>query len=132
MHKIFENKYATLYLYQEKGIIHHEIHKFVHGEKFRELLLVGEKAFVEHNCTKWLSDERLNSTLPEKDSKWIRRNWQKRVMLSGWKYWAICLPVQSFGKENMKKVIGHYTDMGIEIAMFKTPDEALKWLEEQE
>src|SRR5688500_8182126 len=38
---IIDSPFATLWYHPGPGIVHHRIHKFIHGQAFRDLLLAG-------------------------------------------------------------------------------------------
>lgn len=105
-----------------------KIHQPVVKEPFRELLTKGAELFEERHADKWLSDDRGNSALHPDDSKWAIEEWSPRVIKAGWKYWAIVMPDAALGKLNMKRFIVMYRDLGVEVDVFGTPEEALAWL----
>ncbi len=131
MKKILENEYATLYVHPEKKIVHHVIHKFIHGEAFRELMTKGADAFIECKCSKWLSDDRENSALPQKDIEWGQLNWENRILEKGWKFWALIMPEKAIGQMNMKRIKDRYESLGVTVEVFGDPVTAMNWLERQ-
>lgn len=126
--KILDNDYATLWHHPENKIVHHQFHKFIHGEQFRSVLEKGLEIFEEYNATKWLSDDRKNSALPKEDAEWAMTDWNPRVISSGWKYWAIVLPDKILGKTNMNQFIKQQNEQGVTVEIFDDADEALDWL----
>jgi len=125
---VLENKWATLWYHPAEKIVHHEIHEPIVGKPFRELLTKGAELFEERHADKWLSDDRGNTALHPDDSKWAIEEWSPRVIKAGWKYWAIVMPDAALGKLNMKRFIVMYRDLGVEVDVFGSPDEALAWL----
>lgn len=128
---ILDNEYVTLWYHSDKKIIHHQFHKFLYGQAFREALNAGTEAMRKHNAHKWLSDDRKNSALPKDDLEWGRTEWFPRTVLAGWKYWAIVLPENIFGQMNMEREAQVNSEKGIITAKFDNPDEAMAWLEKQ-
>lgn len=131
MKTIIENQYATLQVYPEKRIIHHQIHKFIYGDAFRELMTKGADAFEVYKCTKWLSDDRGNSALRTDDIEWGQEVWEPRIMKAGWKHWALVLPEKILGQMNMKRIVDRYNQIGVNVRTFSDPELAMKWLEQQ-
>ena len=128
---ILDNEYVTLWYHPDKQIIHHQFHKFMHGQAFRDALNAGTEAMKKYGAHKWLSDDRENSALPRVDTEWAHTEWFARTVLAGWKYWALALPEKIIGQMNMNREAKYYEDRGIITAKFATPDEAMAWLEKQ-
>jgi len=126
---ISDTEYATLWYYPETKIVHHQFHKFIHGDEFRKVLDRGEEIFKQNGASKWLSDDRKNSTLTTADTEWAQQDWFPRVFAAGWKYWAIVMPDKVVGKMNMKRFIDAYAPQGLTIDIFDNPEAALTWLE---
>jgi hypothetical protein len=131
MKTILENEFATVKVYPEKKIIHHQFHKFVFGDAFKEVMLKAANAFQANRCTKWLSDDRGNSSLLKADTDWAYAVWEPKVLASGWKYWAMILPQKLIGQMNIKQISARYVEKGINFKVFSEPSEALAWLEKQ-
>jgi hypothetical protein len=129
---IIDNEYLTLWYYPETKIVHHQFHKFVHGEALREGFTEGARLLEKYGAQKWLSDDRKNAAFTKEDQEWKDSDWRPRVVRAGWKYWALLLPEKTIGQMSMKRIISEkYTDLGITIDFFDDPQEALKWLESQ-
>ncbi len=126
---IVNTPYATLWYYPEAGIVHHQFHKFIHGDVFHEVLVEGLSIFKQRGAQKWLSDGRKNTALPQADIDWAQENWITPMIDSGWKYWAMVMPDTTVGKAIMKRVIESYANQGITVEIFATPEEAINWLE---
>ncbi|MBK8024547.1 MAG: hypothetical protein IPK19_24745 [Chloroflexi bacterium] len=126
---VLETDYATVWHYAEAGIVHHEFHRYIHGEQFRGVLERGLEIFSQRSATKWLSDDRKNSALPKVDAEWALNDWNPRVRAAGWKYWAIVMPDKKVGQMNMDWFIREGLKQGLTIQIFDDVDEALKWLE---
>jgi hypothetical protein len=128
---IEDNEYVTLWYHPEKKIVHHECHKFVYGEVFRDFLLKGTETMKKNGANKWLSDDRKNPVLRTEDTEWGQANWFPQTLQVGWKYWAIVQPEGAIGKISMKKLVDIYAQAGITAQYFDNPEDALKWLESQ-
>ena len=128
---LIDTDYVTLWYHPEKKIVHHQFHRYIYGQEFRNVLETGLKVFKEKGAHKWLSDDRNNSALPTEDTNWAQSNWAPRVIAAGWKYWAIVLPQKVIGQMNMQRFIEDNAGLGLTMQAFTDPDEALKWLESQ-
>lgn len=126
---ILDKEYVTLWYHPESKIVHHQFHKFIYGDKFREVLEKGLEIFKQYGATKWLSDDRLNSALPAADSKWGLEDWNPRVFAAGWKYWAVVVPDKVAGQLNINWLMRENIAHGLQVKAFDDADEALKWLE---
>jgi len=125
---MIDNEYVTLWYHPEAKIIHHQFHRFIHGEHFRKVLDQGLEVFKEHGANKWLSDDRLNSAVPKEDSAWALNNWNQRMRAAGWKYWAVLYPDKKIGQINLGFFIRELSLVGITAEVFDDVDEALNWL----
>lgn len=129
MQTIISNDSATLKVYPEKHIIHHEFHIFMFGENFRNFLTKAADIFIEYKCTKWLSDDRGNSALRQDDLDWAQNVWEPRVLDANWQAWAIVLPEKIIGQMSIKKIADRYKSMGVKVNLFSDPTQAMIWLE---
>ncbi len=125
---IMETPAASLFVYPEKRIVHHTVHKFIYGEDFRNLMTKGADIFIKHKCNKWLSDDRSNSALKKEDVEWGQKNWENRILEKGWEYWALVMPEKTVGKMNMQKIVERYKSKGVEVKIFSDVDEGFEWL----
>ena len=129
---VLDNEFATVWYHSEDKIVHHQFHKFIYGQAFRDVLTRGAEIFEQYGATKWLSDDRNNSALHPDDSDWAVHTWNPRVVQAGWKYWAVVMPEKAIGQMNLKRFVKLYSDMGITVRVFSNPEEALMWLKSQE
>lgn len=129
---ILSNEFATVWYHPDARIVHHQFHKYIYGQPFRDVLSAGADYFEQHGANKWLSDDRNNSALPADDAEWAIQTWNPRVVQAGWKYWALVMPKKLIGQLNMQQFVEMYSEMGIEVQMFSDPDEALAWLKSVE
>lgn len=125
---IIKNEFATLVYYPDQKIVHHTFHKPISGQEFRDVLNTGIETLKKNQASKWLSDDRGNTALPEVDTVWSKTNWFPRAVEAGWKYWALVVPDDFMGRVNMTEFVDSYLDQGLRIAVFVTPEEAMKWL----
>jgi hypothetical protein len=128
---IIDNEFVTLWYYPEKKIVHHQFHKFLYGQAFRDALNAGVELLQKYGAQKWLSDDRKNSALPKEDVEWAETDWFPRTKKAGWKYWALVLPEQVIGQMNMKRFVRDYSEQGVTVQVFSDPAEAMIWLEKQ-
>src|SRR5664279_1202058 len=94
---ILENEFVSMWYYPDKRILHHQFHKHIWGDMFRETLDKGLEVFARDGGNKWLSDDRENCALSAADTEWAINNWFPRVLKAGWKFWAIVLPKHVIG-----------------------------------
>ena len=128
---ILDNEQITLWYHPDKKIIHHVMHKYTHGQAFREALMAGAEAMKKYRAHKWLSDDRKNPVLSPEDQKWGIDVWEPQVIEAGWKYWAIVQPEHAVAKLRMMKLADMYAEKGITAQLFTDPEEAMNWLESQ-
>jgi hypothetical protein len=126
---ILDNDYVTLWLQQEKKIVHHKVKKYVHGPALQQFLMKGYETLKSNNCKKWLSDDLNNGPLLKEDETWAKTHWFPNVVKAGWKFWAIVMPAQVIGQLNMKRFVDDYAKAGITVSVFSESDKALAWLE---
>jgi hypothetical protein len=128
---VIDNEFVTMWYHAGSKIVHHQFHKFLHGEPFRECLMEGLKLMKERLAQKWLSDDRMNAALPVEDYEWSTTKWRPRAIGAGWRYWAIVLPEKVVGQMTMNRILQLYEDSPVTVKLFSDPQEALTWLEEQ-
>lgn len=128
---VLDNQFATVWYYPETKIVHHEIHKFLHGKSFRETLNCGAELIEKYHACKWLSDDRRNNAIPAADMKWAANEWRPRILKAGWKFWALVMPENVIGKMNMEQFVKEYATLGITVKVFSDPGTAQAWLESQ-
>ena len=125
---ILDNEFVTIWCYPTKGIVHHQFHRYVFGDEFRNILIKAVEAFEEHHCTKWLSDDRHFGAILPDDKKWGDDVWRPRILAAGWKYWAMVLPGSMTGQLNLTKMVGEYDALGVVTTVKTTPEDAIEWL----
>jgi hypothetical protein len=125
---IFETPGASLYIHPAAGIVHHEIHRPIHGEEVRTLFLRGLEVLKQHRATKWLSDDRKNAPLSRDDGLWIQENFLMAALEAGWRCWAMVQPESPEGQRNIRVYTDWGAPLGLEVKLFSDPTEALAWL----
>jgi hypothetical protein len=128
---VIDNEFCSMWYYPDKKIVHHKIHKFIFGETFQKFILSGTELIKKHHATKWLSDDRDSPVLRKEDMDWGEIHWFPQTIAAGWKYWAIVMPQKALGQMNMQALAEVYGKKGIIVEFFLTPDEGMKWLENQ-
>jgi hypothetical protein len=128
---IFGTDQITVWYYPEKKIIHHEMHKYTHGQVFRDALMAGLEAMKKYRAQKWLSDDRNNPVLDAADTEWNMAHWLPQVIEAGWRYWAIVQPQEFAAKSQIDTLTKELGDRGITVRIFNDPEKAMKWLEDQ-
>ena len=128
---IIDNQYVTLWYHPETKIVHHQIHKFVSGQEFKQFLLAGMDVLIKNHARKWLSDDRSNSVLRKEDVEWGHENWFPQTAKAGWKYWAIVQPGKVLAQSGMQRLVEEYAKFGVTSKFFLDATEAMTWLERQ-
>ena len=128
---ILDNEFASMWYHTDTGIVHHQIKKYIFGERLQDLLNKGTEAIAKYQARKWLSDDRKNNALTQQDQEWTRNIWLPKTARVGWKFWALVQPAKVTGQLNMKKTANFVTDSGVLVATFNDPDEAMEWLKQQ-
>lgn len=124
---IISTEYGSLLYHPEHNIVHHIFHQPIGGEAFRSILTAGVELLRQHSAEKWLSDDRSNSALSEEDTQWGIDTWVPTAVEAGWRYWALVVPTDLYGRMNMKEHVDFYSRY-VRIMVFTDPDEALTWL----
>ena len=125
---VIDNEHVVLYYHTDTKIVHHIYQPTIYGEYIKEELNKGVELLKEHKAQKWLSDNHLFNDLPEEDAKWINEVWIKKAIDAGWKYWALVVPEEDFGRMNMMEFVEVFGGMGVRVMAFTDADEAMKWL----
>jgi hypothetical protein len=126
---VYESEQVTVWYHPDRKVIHHQMHKYTHGQAYRDALMAGLEAMKEYHAQKWLSDDRLNPVLKPEDQQWSGGVWRPAVIAAGWKYWAIVQPENVIAKLRMDKLAEVYSKLGVTVQFFGDPEEAMKWLE---
>jgi hypothetical protein len=129
---VIDNEYVTLWYHPDKRIVHHYIKKFIFGEPFHEFLLTGTELIYKNRAKKWLSNDLNCPVLSKEDIDWGDVNWFPKTVKAGWKYWAIVRPKKVLGQMGVEKLVEKYSKAGIVAQFFTDPDDAMKWLENQD
>lgn len=125
---ILDSPSATLWYHPADRIVHHEVHKFLHGPALRELLTKGGEILKLNRARKWLSDDRKNGALSKEDGEWAATVWQPGIVAAGWNTWAMVQPEAVIGQMNIKKFTENFLALGLKVKVFREPGEALTWL----
>ena len=125
---ILDNEFATLWYHTDTKIVHHQIKKYIFGERLKELLETGTKTLKKYNAQKWLSDDRSNNALTSQDQDWANNTWFPNTAEAGWKYWALVQPEKVTGQMSMKRQANIVTNGGVTVGTFSDINEAMDWL----
>jgi hypothetical protein len=126
-----DNQFITIWYHTDKGIVHHQWHKFMKGAQMREPLMAGTELLKKNKATKWLSDDRNFPVQDPEDTKWAGAIWFPQTVEAGWKHWAIVRPKSAIAQINHAQLLKLFAAGGINAQMFTDVDEAMKWLETQ-
>ena len=128
---IIDNACVTLWYHPDKKIVHHQIHKFITGDQFKEFLLAGMDVLIKNKAKKWLSDDQSNSVLKKEDVDWGNQNWFPPTVRAGWKYWAIVEPHKVLAQVRLEELVDHFAKAGVTSKFFNDSNQAMAWLERQ-
>jgi hypothetical protein len=129
---VLETKELSLWFHEETKIVHHELHRYPGAATLEAALEEGLSLLRERGAHKWLSDDRNGGALPKSHHEWAKNNWGPRAAKAGWKHWALILPTDALGQMNMVRLKEIYVSLGMDVRIFRRPDEALAWLEQCE
>lgn len=128
---VIDNPFVTMWYHSDTKIVHHQIHKFIHGKELREMLTTGTSLLAQHGASKWLSDDRESTVLSQEDFEWGRANWLGRSIAVGWKHWALVRPLKALGKMGMEQGAKDFGSFGLNVRFFDLPEPAMAWLKAQ-
>ena len=126
---VVDNEYVTLMVHPDSKIVHHQLHQPMSGEMLRSMLLAGVEQLRQHAAAKWLSDNRRYAALPAEDMQWSQSTWFPQAREAGWRFWALVVPPDMFGRLSLSEFVFNYAQQGVTVQVFTDPDEALSWLE---
>lgn len=126
---LFDTAAISVWAYPDRSMIHHMMRAYCYGDDFRTALSRGADALEEYQATKWLSDDRTNGALLPEDREWAVTVWFPRVLVAGWKHWAVVQPAKVIGQVSMARFIKQYGEAGINARMFADAEEAMRWLD---
>lgn len=129
--RIFDHEQITIWYYPEKKIIHHQIHKYVYGQVYRDAMMAGLEGMKKYGAHKWLSDDRKNPVIAPEDRTWSKEVWHPLVIKAGWKYWAIVQPDRVIAKTRIERIADMVALSGLAVRIFSDVDDAMAWLEQQ-
>jgi hypothetical protein len=125
---VVETDTYTAWCYPDNGIIHHQFNRPCRGDEFRTPMLQAAEAFEKYHCTKWLSDDRKFGPLDPEDWKWGEVHFTDRIIKKGWKYSAMVLPEDMFGKISTSALVDYFDAKGVEAKFFTYIEKAKQWL----
>ncbi len=126
---ILANEYFTLQYHTKRKIVHHIFHQPTHDEPLRTCFNKGIEVMREKGAQKWLSDDRKNTASSDEENQWIFDDWLPRAVEAGWKYWALVVPDDIYGKLEMFEVVEEFDQKGIRMLMFVDVEAAITWLD---
>ena len=125
---IIDNEYITLWYHPDTQIVHHEIHKFIYGDAFRDALMTGAELLKTRNACKWLSNDRGNSAMPKDDVEWLMENFISKAIKAGWRHWAIVSPKSMVGRMSIDSSREYLSEHGLNVMVFDDEKSAMDWL----
>lgn len=126
---IYDHDTISVQYLPEKGIIYHTVHKPFDGQIFRDALNAGTEALKHYKACKWLSDDRKTGPLPPDIAEWGAKDWNRRTIDAGWKYWAEVVPEAVVAAGTLLPVIENLYPLGLRMMVFTTVEEAIAWLD---
>jgi hypothetical protein len=101
---------------------------WANATEFSAMLDAGVKALKENHGFRWLADCRLQRVLKAEDQKQGNLAWLPRALTAGLKRFAVVLPESGLAKANIQDHLGTAAAARLEMAYFRTLDEARRWL----
>ena len=130
METILENEFISILYYPEQKIIAHTVHQPISNMQLMEAMKVASNFLVENNVSKWLSDDRKNgpieNDIAEADMDY--KEYNQRMIDAGWRYWANVIPTSLEAAYTLTPVMEEMHDMGLQMNVFTSYDEAFDWL----
>ncbi|HML22380.1 MAG TPA: hypothetical protein PKD09_12075 [Aggregatilinea sp.] len=123
-----DNNYVSLYYHEDKGLVHHIYKPGIGGEYLKEALNRGTDLLRQYGATKWLSDNSRIDAHTEEETEWINTHWLPNAIDAGWKYWALVVPHDFAARLNMGEFVQAFYEMGVRVAVFTDPAEAMDWI----
>ncbi|MFN8528429.1 MAG: hypothetical protein U0670_07450 [Anaerolineae bacterium] len=124
---LIDNEFITLRYLPDEKIVHHTIHKPIDYNTLGAAMELGLKVLQENGASKWLSDDRLNGPVVMEDTE-INRDWGKRMVAAGWRYWANIVPEEIVAADSLVPIIETFYEIGLRMMVFTNADDALAWL----
>ena len=125
---LMSNDCVTLWYHPDGKIVHHRFEKFPDSETFRATMIRGAECLEQKFAKKWMSDDRNMFLIRPQDWDWGDEVWRPRVLLAGFKYWAVIVPSAAVGKLNVLRLIEHYRTVGVTVNTFQELEDGMKWL----
>ncbi len=125
---VFGAPEIDVWVYPDARIVHHQMHAPCRDEVLRRAFLAGLGAMQQHRAGAWLSDDRMNSVVKPDDEAWLMDVFFGLAYDSGWRRWAVVLPVRAIGALNVKRFVNSSRLDGLEAEAFSEPLAALAWL----
>jgi hypothetical protein len=127
---LIDNEFVTMKYLEDKKTIYHVVHQPLVGQPLRDMLSTGFNALKQYGVTKWIGDDRKNGPMSDEDYVWADANISNRVVESGWKYWALMVPVEIVAAGAMVPIIEANFERGLRMMVFVEPEEAFAWLDQ--
>jgi len=96
--------------------------------EFAALLEAEIVALRKHKGSRMLADCRRQKGLSAADQDRANTVWLPRALAAGLKRFAVVVPSSGLAEANLKERLGKARPAAVEIAYFRTPEEARDWL----
>jgi SpoIIAA-like len=96
--------------------------------EFAALLEAEIVALRKHKGSRMLADCRRQKGLSAADQDRANEVWLPRALAAGLKRFAVVLPSSGLAEANLKERLGKVRAEALEVAYFRTPEEARDWL----
>ena len=101
---------------------------WAHSAEFAALLDAEIQALRDHHGSRLLADCRRQKVLNPADQERANEQWLPRAMAAGLKRFAAVLPSSGLASVNLQDSLGKAPDGALDVAYFRTVDEARDWL----
>lgn len=125
---VIESELISLWHYPTAKLLHHQMHRYPGVKVLEDTLTQGLELIRTQGATKWLSDDRAGGAVPKSHHDWGATVWGPRAARAGWRHWALVPPRELLGRANMERLTKTYADLGVQVRVFSSPDEAFTWL----
>ncbi len=128
METLVKEKYIEINVDHSAQIIELKWNGFVKSKNYREALDKAIEIAKEHSLNKWLTDATNVKVVSISDQEWVMNDWFPRALEAGYKYQALIIPRDEFGKTSSNELISEVDGKSVIAKNFMDYNTALEWL----
>lgn len=125
---VLKEKYLEISLDEQEKVIELKWNGFVNSQNYRNALDKALDIAKENGITKWLTDARKVKVISLSDQEWVISDWVPRAVKCGYKYQAMIVPEDAFGKMSSDELVSEVEGKSIVAKNFTDKSNALTWL----